>query len=1058
MKSVSFSVTKFTLRHCPPANETDVAQSFAATLHQIHLSAGLSHPDANSTHRRHLGSRSVPNDDLSADAYRLGFSTNSFTLDRSGSGALLDHLQVIVAGPLELDVLVCQWPSPWVRGPTFLSGDPNSQFLAVNLELGAVRLTERLEVLRGMLSRVPSTERRPDVRPLLPTILSPVPRVAFGLKIGPMVARLISSGVQSDEAPFAMEARTDGFSASLNSQYLSLADKHLSHTTWDHLGVQMDFFLNCALHRTFVSIYFGSDVKNGHAAGLRAGSSDRLGEGLVSMEAIQISGHGSAVGDVTDEMISAVTLDLPSLFTDLQCSIEAISLELWQPDVIKAVSRIAMFLGGTSKSATAQGPPQYVLDELPFGLSASLSIGRFVVYVTGADLAPGETLEITRGVALRTGISLSYCAVHSRHSERIHDFLSRSQKRLSLSLPTENIVNAVAGTTAPAAVPSIRVLMRVAFWDMALRDAIATRYTADDPYSCGEEDVGLASREFLRAKNVDIDVVLSGVRPANSRRSNYKDDLLITVVVSRVRGSLRLAQVYHLLLAANTLKSLSPPSTKPRATHRPPSALALNVQCDIKDLQVLFEFPLRTKMFMRASYLRCHVSPGKKMNVKWSSIILAVAVVTARDGIQKEEWEEFARLTDWHMDIPLTDPVTVTVEGDGGRLHIPFDFLLADLILDINLTVKSAKHLRLMVANGRYEEPPIPEAEDAKIIPNIMLKIRCLTIEAADDDLESRLGLIWRAGLGASRVRLERDEAFEAKAATIRSSNSSQSSAKPLDADQDFQFSSKHTVSIEHARERLYQVHSVAWKSAVTKAAHSQMGREQSYRRHAIGSFVVHDSDKDLVPIKPLRLVPPLCRVTFDLLSLHLTAPRSLIDNVPDFLFKAGNELPKDTRFSLLVPLHVNFTVASMRMSLREYPLPLLSIPPSLSPGSPALEFDSDFVIAEEMGTTASVEWFSSEVVHANSGIHGAASLSIPVPKTIMPVKTYAEPTIRVLTENVTDFSWGISYGSATQDLMRIIDTFSHAPRDCSPPIGFWDKVSRNTRLTLLPNLITFLL
>lgn len=1042
-KAVSFNVNKLTLRHCLTPVQTDVSQVFAVTMNNLHLGGGLSHPDINSMHRQYLGSRSVPNDDLSADVYRLDFSVSSLTLDRFGSGAVVDHLQVISVDLVKIDAVVSQWPFPWVCGPTFMSGDPNSQLLAVNLELGSIRLTERLEVLQSMLANRPSPKPHSESRTLLPSVLSPLPRVAFGMKIGPVLVRLISTGTSSDEGPFALEARTDGFMTSFDSQYRFMTDKHLSNMAHDHPGLQMDFYLKCALHRTFVSVCFGSDMSEGHHPGPLPGSSSYPGENLLSLEAIEISGHGSSLGDIADELHGAVTMDVPSLFTELHCSTEAISIELWQPGVIGAVRRMARTFGGSPKPPVKRDSPQYVLDHLPFGIAASVAVGRLVVFVTGPDIAPGDELELTRGVAIHSGISFSYCAVHSKHSDRIRDLLPRSQKRLSLSLPSENIVKAVAGATVPSAMPNTRVLLGIALWDVGLRDAIATRFTADDPYCYADGDGSPASRESVRIKSIDVDVILSGMRPNGSYRPGVKDDLLITVLVSKVRGSLRLAHIYNMLLAAKTLKTLTPASPKPVSkTVAAPSTLALHFQSDLRELQVLFEFPLRSKMFARISNLRCQLLPEEAMQVKWSSLTLAVAATTLRDGREKENWEELVRLTDWRVTIPSsTRPPSLLVEGDSGRLHIPFDFVLADLILDINLTVKSSKHLIRMVAAGKYSQPPAPEAEEAKIVPDITIKVRCLTVQAADEDLESNLGLIWRAGSEASRVRLERDEAFEAKASVIRTSHGSSLTSKPGDVDPDFHFGNKHTVSVDNARQRLHQVHSVAWRSAFVKAKQTQAAREVSYAYYAARTRCEEDTFGDLVRVNPLRSIPPLFRLTFDSLSLHLIAPPSLINNVPDFLFAAGNGLPKDTEFSLLVPLHLNFTVASLRFSFREYPLPLLNIPPNTSEGSPALEFDGHVVIAEEMGTESSVEWFPAEVVPAHQGLHGAAHLSIMVPKTIMPVKTYAEPTIRVLTSGTTDFSWGVSYGAATQDLMRIIDTLSHAPRDCSPPIGFWDKL-----------------
>ena len=73
--------------------------------------------------------------------------------------------------------------------------------------------------------------------------------------------------------------------------------------------------------------------------------------------------------------------------------------------------------------------------------------------------------------------------------------------------------------------------------------------------------------------------------------------------------------------------------------------------------------------------------------------------------------------------------------------------------------------------------------------------------------------------------------------------------------------------------------------------------------------------------------------------------------------------------------------------------------------------------------------------------IHGAKPMWIAVPKTMMPVKSYANPMIHIAARDVTSFAWGVSYGAATQDLTRVLETLSTAPRDSSPHLGFWDKV-----------------
>ncbi|OBZ70531.1 hypothetical protein A0H81_09421 [Grifola frondosa] len=62
--------------------------------------------------------------------------------------------------------------------------------------------------------------------------------------------------------------------------------------------------------------------------------------------------------------------------------------------------------------------------------------------------------------------------------------------------------------------------------------------------------------------------------------------------------------------------------------------------------------------------------------------------------------------------------------------------------------------------------------------------------------------------------------------------------------------------------------------------------------------------------------------------------------------------------------MHINFTVASFRLSRRDYPLPLLNIPPNgVTAVNAALEFDTALVIAGETGAEDSVEWIPSPLL-----------------------------------------------------------------------------------------------
>lgn len=140
--------------------------------------------------------------------------------------------------------------------------------------------------------------------------------------------------------------------------------------------------------------------------------------------------------------------------------------------------------------------------------------------------------------------------------------------------------------------------------------------------------------------------------------------------------------------------------------------------------------------------------------------------------------------------------------------------------------------------------------------------------------------------------------------------------------------------------------------------------------------------------------------------------------------------------------MHLNITLTDVQVSLRDYPLPLLYIPSrTADDASPSVVFDSNLVIAEEMGPSQSVDWIPCPVVGLDDGLARNSLFVVHVPKTFMPVKTYARPLVSVLTDQTTAFAWGVSYSPAIQDVVRVLESLTPETRDPSPHIGFWDKV-----------------
>jgi hypothetical protein len=328
-------------------------------------------------------------------------------------------------------------------------------------------------------------------------------------------------------------------------------------------------------------------------------------------------------------------------------------------------------------------------------------------------------------------------------------------------------------------------------------------------------------------------------------------------------------------------------------------------------------------------------------------------------------------------------------------------------------------------------------------VPNLTVSIQCLSLEAADDPFEAKLGLIWRAGFGACRQRLDREDAFKAKVTAILAAEAQAPLPSARESDSDYHFSATHSVSVEDARVRLAMVHAVDWALRIREEGERRSGKERTLKQRLLGQNVMKGAFNvpNIVTVTAPKDNPPLFRAVLHNLLVKVSKPSFPSSALSNFLHEQGNGLPHDMEFSLLLPMHLNLSLSSARMCLRDYPIPLLDIRENSKKGIPELEFDTDLVVAEEMGTAQSVDWIECQVVGLHSDIGGAKPMSISVPKTMMPVKTYANPIVRVTAIDVTSLAWGVSYGAATQDLTRVIETLSTSPCDSSPHLGFWDKV-----------------
>jgi hypothetical protein len=313
---------------------------------------------------------------------------------------------------------------------------------------------------------------------------------------------------------------------------------------------------------------------------------------------------------------------------------------------------------------------------------------------------------------------------------------------------------------------------------------------------------------------------------------------------------------------------------------------------------------------------------------------------------------------------------------------------------------------------------------------------------------------MWRCTMLTRRF-FHRD-AFDAKAATILAAESEKNGQANQDEPDGYRFTSQHSVPIEEARQRLLIVHAKTWQEVHQQYHAKQIQWNRSfYTPHKPRSPNVSNMESTLIPVAPIPDGPPIIRLVIDGVNLHIGGPSFPMGNIPNFLFDIGAGQPRDSEYTLLIPLNIDLAVASLTVNLRDYPLPLFAVNGQPGTENTALTFRTDLVIAEQMGPVQSVEWCDCVIVEEDFGVRGASKFHFDVPKTIMPVKTYANPEVKATTRETTEICWGISYNYTLQDVMRVLETLSSAPRDPSPPIGVWDKVNRLLRSISIRCLLT---
>ncbi len=435
---------------------------------------------------------------------------------------------------------------------------------------------------------------------------------------------------------------------------------------------------------------------------------------------------------------------------------------------------------------------------------------------------------------------------------------------------------------------------------------------------------------------------------------------------------------------------------------------------------------------------------------------------------------------------------SIDVVTDFIRLAVPHQLILHKIFDNFVNAMKASEQLHYRFATGNTNDVPKKLFAEPKKIPRVSIRSKAFLFDVEDSPFEWKLGTIYRVGLIEQKQRVACEEAFLAKKQALDSYRQTRASSRyrsqpppstqrgrsnpsppqetrgrsissgahhrsgssrspgscgiRYDPDGKCKLSQEAKISSDEAWQMLLKHNAQSWKKRIDSAYRIQNFGMRKIRAIFWGNEEVLMNDDEPEPILAMPERPGLMSTLISDLHVVIDRPSFPVKDYPIFLHRMGKGMPLDMRYSLLIPLSVQIDMGEARITLRDYPLPLLHVPairPGQSPRLPSWSLKTDFVIAEEYRGDISTKHVMVEVVPSEkfTGPVNAQGFSLDVCRTVSPIKTYSDVDIAINTSAPTSITWGSSYQPAIQDMMMIIENFSKPQVDPSDRTGFWDKI-----------------
>lgn len=485
--------------------------------------------------------------------------------------------------------------------------------------------------------------------------------------------------------------------------------------------------------------------------------------------------------------------------------------------------------------------------------------------------------------------------------------------------------------------------------------------------------------------------------------------------------------------------------------------------------------------YMAAKLIRLYVQPPRLRHV-WAKMIgIKGARLDLREARQKTAGGTFV------------EDNMIDISTEAIRFAVPHEVTVSRINDNIINVIKAVQQLHHRFKTGTNEYILEKKPEGPKNVPKISVRTRNFMLELEDGAFEWKLGMIYRAGRLEQRQRLAREEAFHVKMKRVReeeakkgnskirsrstfargrTENASSSSwfrSRSVDVFQQEEHAPRRRaiptynpdvgnksvhgyskISEDEARLHLDTFNAQSWKKRIDRAYKVSQDSVKELRGMLWGGNHLPDDIEETENILEVPPRPALLSAMISDLHILIDKPTFPMKDLPDFLHRVGKGMPKDMQYGLLVPMHVSINMNEARLSLRDYPLPLLHIPALKSGQSSrlfAVSLKTNFVLAEEFRGIESTRRVRVSIVPPKSSDpadSNEGSFAIEVRRTIGPVKSFTDAQMDINTALPTRITWGPCYQPAIQDMMMVIESFTKPAIDPSERVGFWDKLRLN--------------